>query len=201
VIFVLAVVATAMVPVNWRWPFPWLVPLMAYGLVVVSATPLRRSFRPWPLGELSRSAALATLIIAAGSCTVLVMFHRTAHPDVSAYRDILPVSKMGGLLVAGVMFSIFNAILEEIIFRGILFDAAESQWGQRAAVGVTAFLFGYAHMHGYPPGPLGAVLAGIYGLCLGWLRIFTRGLGWPVLAHVTADATIFTLLAQSGILG
>lgn len=200
VLFVLAVVATAMVPVDWRWPLPWLVPLMVYALLAAALPPLRRSFRPWSFGDVSPPAALATLIIAVVSCTVLVAFHHLAHPDVRAYRGLLPVAEMGGLIGAGIAFSIFNAVLEEIVFRGVLFDAAESPWGRWPAVGLTAFLFGYAHVHGYPPGPLGAVLAGFYGLCLGWLRIFSRGLGWPVLAHIAADATIFTLLARSGAL-
>jgi len=29
---------------------------------------------------------------------------------------------------------------------------------------------------------------------LGWLRHFSRGLLWPLVAHVFADATIFLLL-------
>lgn len=58
-------------------------------------------------------------------------------------------------------------------------------------------VFGCGHLHGYPPGPLGAVLAGLYGLGLGWLRVFSGGLGWPVVARVVADATLFTLVARS----
>jgi uncharacterized protein len=99
-------------------------------------------------------------------------------------------------MAAGICFSIFNALLEELIFRGILFDSLESQWGPWGAAIGTAALFGYGHMHGYPPGISGALLAGIYGLCLAALRIHTDGPFLPVLAHITADATIFTLAAH-----
>ena len=48
---------------------------------------------------------------------------------------------------------------------------------------------------------VGAQLAGTYGLALGWLRVFTGGLGLPGLTHITADATIFNgtieLLSES----
>ena len=47
---------------------------------------------------------------------------------------------------------------------------------------------------------LGAVLAGIYGLALGCLRVFTCGLGLPVIAHIVADATIFILVVNSRLL-
>ena len=56
------------------------------------------------------------------------------------------------------------------------------------------------HGHIRPGLPGERVLACGYGLALGWLRIFTGGLGWPVLAHVAADATIFALVMRSGVL-
>ena len=52
-------------------------------------------------------------------------------------------------------------------------------------------------MDGHPPGAAGAILAGIYGFALGWLRVFTCGIGLPVAAHIVADATIYSILAQS----
>jgi uncharacterized protein len=54
-------------------------------------------------------------------------------------------------------------------------------------------------MHGYPPGPLGAVLATIFAVCLGWLRVFSRGLALPIFAHIAADATIYIILARNGV--
>jgi uncharacterized protein len=182
------------------WPLLWVGPLAAYAALVAAVPPLRATYRPWRFGRASRFAVLGTLIISAVSCGTLVAFHVFAHPDLHAYTSFLPVSSLGGIIVAGVFFSIFNAFCEEVIFRGILFDAFESQWGVRGAVAATAFLFGYGHLHGYPPGLTGAVLAGVYGLALGWLRVFTGGLGLPVIAHIAADATIFTIIARFGVL-
>jgi hypothetical protein len=90
----------------------------------------------------------------------LATFHRLIHPDVRAYRAFLPVSTLGGVIVVGVVFSVSNALLEEIVFRGIFYDAIESQWGASVAVVASALIFGYGHLHGYPPGPSGAMLAG-----------------------------------------
>ena len=69
------------------------------------------------------------------------------------------------------------------------------------ALGGTTVLFGLGHLHGYPPGPLGAVLAGLFGLALGLLRLRTGGLGLAIAVHVSADATIFGLLWSSGAFG
>ncbi len=191
--------ATTYVPDFRVWPWLWLVPIVGYGVLVAAVPPLRATFRPWCVGEVSTGSVIATLIIAVGSCCVLVAFHVLTQPDVGTLGRYFPVSALGSVIVAGVLFSVFNAIFEEIIFREIVFDAVESRWGVRVAVIATAVLFGYGHMQGYPPGILGAILAGTYGLCLGWLRAFTGGIGLPILAHIAADATIFVIVARSGI--
>lgn len=192
--------AATFVPLFRWWPLLWLAPLAAYGALVLVVPPLRATFRPWCFGEASPGAVAACSVIALGSCGVLVAFHTLTRPDLSHYSGFLPASTLGGIVAMGVLFSVFNALFEEIIFRGVLFDSVESQWGVWVAVIATAFLFGYGHMRGYPPGALGAVLAGVYGLCLGWLRVFSGGLGLPVIAHIAADATIFTIVARSGVI-
>ena len=55
--------------------------------------------------------------------------------------------------------------------------------------------FGLGHLNGYPPGWTGAVLSGVFGLALGVLRRYSGGLLAPVIAHVSADATIISILA------
>ena len=193
------IAAASFVPVFRTWPLLWVVPLVAYAGLVAVVPPMRATFRPWRFGRVSTATVAASVIIAVGSCSVLVAFHFLAHPDVSAYSGFLPVSSLGGMLTAGILFSIFNAFFEEVVFRGVLFDSVESQWGVWVAAIATAFLFGYGHMRGYPSGPTGAVLAGIYGLCLGWLRVFSGGIGLGVMAHIAADATIFILVSSSGV--
>ena len=200
VILIALTAATTVVPTFRLWPLLWLVPLAGYAALVALVPQLRATFRPWRFGRISTTSVVATAIIAVGSCSVLVAFQALKHPDVSAFGRFLPVSTLGGVLTIGVLFSVFNALFEEIIFRGVLFDSVESQWGKGVAIAATALLFGYGHMHGYPPGILGAVLAGIYGVCLGSLRVHSGGLGLPVIAHIAADATIFTIVARSGFL-
>ena len=116
----------------------------------------------------------------------------------SALGAALPVGALGGVAAAGIIFAVLNATLEEMVFRGVLFDAFSARWGLPAAVGGTAVLFGLAHLNGYPPGAVGACLAGVYGVALGLLRARVGGLALPVLAHVAADATIYGILVRAG---
>ena len=121
-------------------------------------------------------------------------------PDLTELSRLLPLEWFGNLLAAGVCFSIVNALLEEIIFRGVVWEVVAEEWNSGIALVATSALFGLGHLNGYPPGPFGAVMAGLYGLCLGGLRWWTGGIGLATACHVCADATIFRILAASGAL-
>jgi membrane protease YdiL (CAAX protease family) len=62
------------------------------------------------------------------------------------------------------------------------------RWG--TAILVQAAAFGFAHLHGFPSGWVGALLAGGWGLLLGVLRHTSRGMAALYLAHIAADCTI-----------
>ena len=128
---------------------------------------------------------------------VLLLFQAAARPDVRVLRSFIPIEPLGGVVVAGVIFTVANATLEELVFRGILFDALHSRWGGGVTLTAMAWLFGLGHLQGYPPGPLGACLAASFGFALGALRLKTDGLALPVVAHMAADAVIYWILVHS----
>ncbi|EDY18248.1 Abortive infection protein [Chthoniobacter flavus Ellin428] len=199
-LFFALLIAATFVPIFRTWPLIWIAPLAGYFALARLVRPLRATFTGWAFGRVNATAVLATVGIAILSSVTLLLFQHWSRPDLHAYAAALPKLPGDEIIIAGIVFAILNAFLEELIFRGILFTAIESQVSTPMTVIVTAALFGYGHMHGYPPGPLGAVLAGIYGLMLGWLRVFTAGLGLPVLAHIVADATIFLIVLRAGLL-
>jgi membrane protease YdiL (CAAX protease family) len=183
------------------WPLYMVVPLAIYFVVVSLIPPLWRTCRWFALGRVNGPAAGATIGIIQVSSSALVLYQAAAQPDVTPLVSRLPLAGLGNTLLAGACFAVLNALLEELIFRGILYDAVAAQWGWGAAVGATAVAFGVGHVNGYPPGWLGSVLAGIYGVMLGLLRWYTRGLVLPVVAHVFADATIYIILVSAGAVG
>jgi uncharacterized protein len=194
----LGVALIAMSPL--RWPWYLVLPLLAYTMVVVGWPRLRRTAPRMTLGRMVGWPLAAAVVLSVTTLVALVGFQALARPDVAGLAAGLPVAAFGSLLVAGVCFSTTNAALEELIFRGVMWEATAAEWNRGVALGATTILFGLGHVHGYPPGPLGAVLAGIFGLALGLLRLWTGGLGLAILVHVCADATIFTLLFRSGAL-
>ncbi len=198
VAFVMFMACALSVPALRRWPWLWLAPLVPYLLLVVCVPPVRRSLSWLRLGHLSTAAVVATLGIIVLTTSALLLFHATAQPDVRSYRAFLPLNALGGVIVAGIVFCTVNAVLEELVFRGVLFDAVRSQWGTWGTLIGTAMLFGLGHLHGYPPGPIGACLATVFGFGAGALRFWTGGLLLPIVAHMGADATIYYILVHSG---
>jgi uncharacterized protein len=192
----LTVALIAMSPL--RWPWYLVLPLLAYVIVVVAWPRLRRTAPRLTLGRMVGWPLAVALVLAITTVVALLGFPALARPEVAGLAAGLPVAAFGSLLVAGVCFSTTNAALEELIFRGVLWEATAAEWNRGVAIGATTILFGLGHLHGYPPGPLGAVLAGIFGMALGLLRLWTGGLGLTILVHICADATIFTILFRSG---
>jgi membrane protease YdiL (CAAX protease family) len=205
------IVALAMPRVGWPWHF--LAPFIAYYGLVLIWPALRRTAQRPRVGRLGGMPLLAATQLAALTLAGIAIFQATVDPDVTELAWSIPVNgfthltqwagvsddSIWGIILAGICFSLFNPVLEELIFRGVLYDAVSAEWGVAVAIGVTSGLFGLVHMHGYPPGPIGAALAGLLGLGLGLIRWWTGGLGLAIACHIVADAIIFCgVFAASG---
>jgi uncharacterized protein len=117
----------------------------------------------------------------------------------------------GGQLIYEIAVSIvlLIAIPEEFAFRGVLLGSAVSLWGDRQGTVITSAVFGLWHVQptlatmSDNPGVsdlsattsgrlvvvLGAVVVTfVAGLLLGWLRLRSRSLLAPVLAHVATNS-------------
>jgi membrane protease YdiL (CAAX protease family) len=136
------------------WPWSWLLPLVAYGFVVLLIPPLRRTAPRLAAGRTDQGRLPVALALGVLTSGVLLAYQALVHPDVTALAGAIPVAAFGSLLLAGVCFSVGNAVLEELIFRGVLYEAVVAEWGAAVAVAVTAAFFGLVHLQGYPPGAL-----------------------------------------------
>ncbi len=179
-----------------KWPLFWLIPLLCYGALTVSIPALRRTATWLRVGRISKPSIAATAGIILATSVSLLAFQAFIRPDLRAYREALPLEAFGGFWIAAIFFPLLNATIEELVYRGVLYEGIESQWGTPFAIVAIAVLFGVGHLQGYPPGGIGVVMAGIYGVGMAGLRAWTGGLALPIAAHVFADATIYAILAR-----
>jgi membrane protease YdiL (CAAX protease family) len=100
----------------------------------------------------------------------------------------LPTNRAGALLTI-LVFSLANALAEELVWRGAVMDLTRPL-GVAPAASLSAVSFGVAHLHGIPSGPAGVALASTFGAVLA-LTVLWRGSIVPaVIAHLTIDVLI-----------
>jgi hypothetical protein len=110
---------------------------------------------------------------------------------------MIPAGTAPWLIALGAVgFSMCNAAVEESVWRGVLLQGLQSVGPRGAAVILQAISFGVAHIHGFPRGAVGVVLAAVYGVMMGVIRLRSEGMLAPWIAHVFADLTIIAILAK-----
>lgn len=93
-----------------------------------------------------------------------------------------------------IVFSVFNALTEELIFRASVVQVLRGQVSDGAVALVCAAAFGVPHYFGTPGKLPGVLLAGFLGWVLARSMLDTGGLGWAWLIHFAQDVPIITML-------
>lgn len=188
--------AAGLVPVaRDTWPVPLLVGLLV-AACVARITPWVSV--PWWRGGRVRAAELGLAAALSGVAAVaLIVWWRWMQPDLHDVVARIPQVHWLGLVAVGLLFAVTNALVEESLFRGILTEALteEARLSLPGATVAQAVVFGVLHLHGFPRGALGVVLAGIYGLMMGVIRARSGGLWAAWISHVAVDLVIFSVVA------
>lgn len=109
------------------------------------------------------------------------------------------------IVKVALVIPIGTVLLEELAFRGLLFGLAQRMWSTVRAVGVVASLFGLWHVptawntaDGTSMARVGAVVGTVLattiaGVVFCWLRLRSRSLVAPMLAHVATNSVTFVI--------
>ena len=100
-------------------------------------------------------------------------------------------------LVPGLIFSLSNAIGEEVIYRGAFMAFAGRVIGLRSALVLQAVVFGVSHAGAHFMGsPVPVILSvGFGGYVAGLLTIKTRSLMMPIAVHTAIDLPVYAFFA------
>jgi membrane protease YdiL (CAAX protease family) len=182
--------------VSW-WPLPGALGVMVYVWCPIAARDPSVGRIAWRLGRRTPSVAWAILGLVVASASTLLAFHHLSHPGLGFGTELVEALPTWSLAAAGLAFVTVNAAVEEFLFRGAILHHLRQALGAWPAVTLQAAAFGLLHLHGYPYGPIGVLLASIYGLLLGAVRLRSNGLLAPWIAHVLADSVIFIFILQA----
>lgn len=186
----------AFVPLFQTWPFSILIPLLFYG-ILAGVVPQLRSSSGWiHRGRLSQDVIILIIVTVVVSSLSLIAWVILAEPDIGHHLALVPELPLWAYPFAGLGFAVFNAAMEEAVFRGIIMETVDSALGPgRLSVGIQAVPFAALHyLAGFPNGVSGFFMVLIYGAMLGIIRRVSKGMLAPFIAHVMADITIFSIL-------
>ena len=144
--------------------------------LVIAVSPMGRRALP-ALGF--RPARFWTIVLGTvGALLVSVAVSQLGEPE--GVKQALDVARTPSLLVASLaVMALLAPLVEEAVFRGLLYGWVAGRWGTTIAWLVSSILFAAAHVE-----PAHALLVLPLGLWFGWLRRRTDSL-WPSLvAHM-----------------
>gem|GEM_PF-1851513 len=150
-------------------------------------------FGPGETGSNFRLSLFVMLALVVLSCSWNYLTFSPEHNPV-------PVAwPLDALLVIGVGFAAYMAIMEEIIFRSFLLQKLNTAAGEVAAVVGQGFFYGLMHYKvGAPSGIHGIVLASLSGLALGFLVKKSNSIYLAMLVHFVLTLAVFVELAILG---
>jgi membrane protease YdiL (CAAX protease family) len=144
----------------------------AFGAVLVLMASLA-GWRPaWPGSRSLLSGVLGGLVV--------IVIPRVVHPLLPSAIGMRPEPFIAWVVVTGVV-----VLGEEVVLRGVLFDAAERAAGAVPAVLLTSLAFALIHvpLYGWQVVPLDLGV----GVWFAGLRLASGGVGAPTVAHLLAD--------------
>lgn len=111
----------------------------------------------------------------------------------SAIGQIIPDASFGTMVFAMLSLAIFPALIEEVLFRGVLQSSLERVGSPARAIVTTSVFFALAHA--YPPNFPALFLMGLW---LGFLAYYTQSLHLPVYLHLLNNGLAVVVMFSLG---
>jgi membrane protease YdiL (CAAX protease family) len=170
-------------------------------LIIMPFKAARNGFHWARMGGITPFITLSIVGIGIISSLALILWARWTDnfgSAISVAAGIRCYSKILTVVVLVPCSAALNALVEEIVFRGVLQHALAEVFGSRhVVVWLQAAAFAAFHFAaGFPNGWMGYAMTLLYGSALGYLKGWARGLLAPWICHLLADLTIFYYVAS-----
>jgi hypothetical protein len=100
-----------------------------------------------------------------------------------------------GFIIAFIMVVVLAPVVEELFFRGFLYQALRQRWGANVAIIASGVLFSLAHFSLYLLVPIAVI-----GFALAYLYERTDSLGPPIMLHALNNLISVVVVYYGGIL-
>lgn len=173
----------------------YLIPIMAFtGLILVSK-PVRQNISWWRKDQIDKTSVILIASLAIISGLALYIWGHFIAKDLNVFVGQIPNVTFAWIVLNGLGFSIFNAIAEEYLSRGMLCNGLEKILENKFwIIALQAIIFGIFHFQGFPGGLIGVCMVIAWSVVLGIIRYRTKGLTGVLTGHFFADLTIYFIL-------
>ena len=146
-----------------------------------------KQIKPWDI-LIIVGIGFCTGIILEGLLIIISMFVDMT-PYINSYKNLSNIFISSGIIIQILYIIIVGPLIEEIIFRGIVFNRLR-RYGMRlwVAIGVQAVFFGVYHLNFYQ-GIIGVIL----GVILAVIYNKTKTLWAPIVVHMSYNATVLII--------
>lgn len=145
--------------------------------VVLAVLPMGRDAPP---ALALRKAGWRYAVFGALGTLVLSVAVSWVGPEPEGMKQVIELAQDRGKLLPSLFaFALLAPMVEELIFRGLLYGWVESRWGSMVALVVSSLAFAAAH---YEPAHILLVLP--LGFLFGWLRRRTNSLAPSLVSHI-----------------
>jgi membrane protease YdiL (CAAX protease family) len=174
---------------------PFLLPFLLATIIILPFKQTRAALSWIKIGTLDRIAMLLVGVTGILSTAALLLWAYWSGnlEHVKQFAQSLSHYPQWLIYIFGVpLFAILNAFAEEVVYRGVLQEALIHIFSNAYVVLILqASAFAAAHYaFGFPNGAVGYGMVFVWALMLGYLRVRTRGMLAPYIAHLIADLTI-----------
>jgi membrane protease YdiL (CAAX protease family) len=186
--------------------------LLAFILPILISLPmillLKKRYFDWSWlkkGEIDSVSTLLIILVSILSSASLILWASSTNnlgAGLGLVKDLENIPKSFLLLIGVPIFSLIVALVEEVMFRGVLQHYLLKCFPEYIFSGILfqSLVFASSHYaNGFPNGSIGFVLAFIFGSALGYLRWRTGGIFASFLGHFFTDIIIgivLTVLAR-----
>jgi membrane protease YdiL (CAAX protease family) len=143
---------------------------------------------------MARELGLGLLI---GAALVLLTFAVLAALGVYRLDGVNPAGAMLPALLIPLAEMLLVGLAEEMIFRGVVFSVTERALGSKAAVAISALVFGLAHLPNESVSAVAIALIAAYGVMQAALFMATRRLWICIGTHVAWNYCVSTVFSST----
>lgn len=182
----------------WLWPnvegTAWYMPVQVAVYLYFLASCLFIGLRRWNLSQLGLNRRGLGLSLICG--IILIVARTLVILGTDLFSGLRPIT-LGGL--AGDIAFLFGLVglIEELLFRGLIYRALDEWRGARLAIWGSALAFGLYHVGGQ--GPLVGLGGFIIGVIFGAIRWRAGGIVGLILVHGLVDITAMEMLPSMSI--